>query len=216
MIIVIGCGGVGSYLIPPLCKLTQNILLMDGDTLEPKNLDRQLFSASDLGKNKAEALALRYGVQHRPQYFSTGVIETTLGDVLMVCADNHAARHEALAQCDSTECTAIIAANETHSAEAYYYQHEWNGEKLDPRVYYPEILTDRSGDPRRRDAGCTGEAQQLRPQLASANFMAAALALQLYVVWVMERPQLEDEALPHLPHKLTSTLTRLESFKAQV
>lgn len=212
---VIGCGGVGSYLVPVLAKLVEDILLMDGDTLEPKNLDRQQFRASDLGRNKAEALAERYGLQHRPQYFDVGVVGTIAGDLLIVCADNHPARLAALETCDNTNCECIIAANETHSAEAYYYQPWWKGTRLDPRVFYPEILTDRTGDPRRRDAGCTGEAQQLRPQLASANFMAAALALQLFVVWVMERPKLASDALPHLPHKLSSTLTRLESFKAQ-
>mgnify|MGYP000856154200 CR=1 FL=1 len=63
-----------------------------------------------------------------------------------------------------------------HSAEAYYYRRRWKGTARDPRVYYPEINQDRSGDPRATSIGCTGEVQNQNRQLVSANLMAAALA----------------------------------------
>ena len=65
-ILVIGCGGTGSYIIPNLVRLLVNskqpvcLTLADADTVETKNLIRQNFIKSDVGKNKAEALAQRY------------------------------------------------------------------------------------------------------------------------------------------------------------
>ena len=60
---IIGCGGVGSAIIPSFCllKTPEEITLIDGDILERKNLNRQLFDAHHLGQNKATALGTKYG-----------------------------------------------------------------------------------------------------------------------------------------------------------
>ena len=71
-IVVIGCGGTGSWLIPKLVKTINDmkrknlitkdftLALVDGDTVEPKNLIRQNFIEQDIGKNKAAVMADRY------------------------------------------------------------------------------------------------------------------------------------------------------------
>ena len=58
---VIGCGGLGGYLIEFLARLgIGSIRCVDGDTFQESNLNRQLFSTvSLLGVNKAEAAADR-------------------------------------------------------------------------------------------------------------------------------------------------------------
>lgn len=211
---IIGAGGVGSWLTPALIKLLKGgkeVIVVDGDKLERKNLDRQLFDSTEIGENKAIALSKKYKTNSIAGWFSCMLRPFDPSDILIVCVDNHAARSEALKACDRNGCSAIFAANETHSAEAYLYRPAWKGTPLDPRVFYPEIETDKSNDPRSAAIGCTGEAQVANPQLASANFMAASLALHLYVLWMMEAPKLKPETLEHLPHKLTSTLTRLAS-----
>lgn len=69
-VIVVGCGGTGGRLIPMLSQLLSRgayqdlfptITLIDGDEVEVKNLNRQNFIAEDVGRNKAEVLAERYG-----------------------------------------------------------------------------------------------------------------------------------------------------------
>jgi hypothetical protein len=72
-ILVVGCGGTGSWLMPKLAKTINDmkrkrllaadfkLMLVDGDTVESKNLIRQNFVESDIGQNKAEVMALRYG-----------------------------------------------------------------------------------------------------------------------------------------------------------
>lgn len=62
-VLVIGCGGTGARLIPPLIKVLPQeaeIYLIDGDIVEARNLARQHFSPEDVGHYKAEVLAERY------------------------------------------------------------------------------------------------------------------------------------------------------------
>lgn len=215
---IIGAGGVGSWVAPALCLLVgpKNVCLIDGDVLEKKNLNRQLFEPDQVGQNKAEALAVKYGCDFIAKWYSFGLLEHTRDDRLLVCVDNHPARLAALMACDFEGCSGIFAANETHSSEAYFYQPPWRSSNLDPRITDPTMLTDRSGDPQAGAAGCTGEAQAQNPQLVTANLSAASLALHLYVVWYLEARKLARDTLPHLPHKLVQNLTKSESFKATI
>lgn len=67
-VVVFGCGGTGSRLVPPIAQLMSTLqtlvapelVLVDFDEVEEKNLARQNFAKSDIGKNKATALASRY------------------------------------------------------------------------------------------------------------------------------------------------------------
>lgn len=69
-VVIVGCGGTGSRLLPMVSQLMSRgkwndmvptITLIDGDEVEVKNLTRQNFIADDVGRNKAECLAERYG-----------------------------------------------------------------------------------------------------------------------------------------------------------
>jgi molybdopterin/thiamine biosynthesis adenylyltransferase len=67
-VIQIGCGGTGSWLVPYVSKLLNNIRLrmpedsqvvyklVDDDTVEERNILRQNFNSWDIGKSKAIAL----------------------------------------------------------------------------------------------------------------------------------------------------------------
>ena len=212
-IYIIGAGGVGSWLAPSLALLTspQQITVIDADVLEEKNLDRQLFTERDLGRSKAEALAERYKCLSRAEWFCEGLMQFDEDDWIIACVDNHMARRAALGECDRHGCRAIFAANETNSAEAYYYQPDWKGSAVDPRVYFPDILTDRSNDPRQRSIGCTGEAQQNNPQLVTSNSLAASLAGHLFALWHLRAPQCNDKVRSCFPYRLVANRTRLET-----
>lgn len=66
--IVIGTGGTGGYLIENLLRLVDvqtpdqelQLTIIDGDSVEKKNLIRQNFYEEDIDKNKAQALYERY------------------------------------------------------------------------------------------------------------------------------------------------------------
>lgn len=223
-IVVIGCGGVSSWMMAPLIKLLNGcdhqprIVLVDGDTIEERNLDRQWFDENHIGTNKADALAsmIKYTGVHCvvESYYTDGMqLPVTGMSLFLGCADNHSARRAILAAVDRGEGWAIIAGNEYTEAEAYYYERGMAGTQLDPRVYYPAILTDNSGDPT-RPAGCTGLAAQLSPQLVLANFSAANHLLWLFYHHFMERPWNKEYVKEFMPIKTWNYGSRFITTRA--
>jgi molybdopterin/thiamine biosynthesis adenylyltransferase len=73
-VIVIGAGGTGSRVIAQLAQLmpqvpwiksaSPSMYVFDDDIVEAKNLTRQLFAKSDVGKHKAAVVAQRYSKQY--------------------------------------------------------------------------------------------------------------------------------------------------------
>lgn len=196
-VVVVGCGGVASWMIFPLIKLLNgsdhrpNLLLVDGDTIEERNLERQWFDEKDIGGNKAMSMEgkIRYdgGAASCAEYYTDGMVLPVQGQSLFLCcADNHAARRAVLNAVDRGEGWAVIAGNEYTEAEAYFYERGFAGTPCDPRQYYPALLTDNTGDPT-RPAGCTGLAAVAAPQLVLANFSAANHALWLVYHHFVER-----------------------------
>lgn len=71
-IIIAGCGGTGGWFIPKLVKILNEcvtkflilppleVILIDADVVENKNLLRQNFIKADIGHNKAEVMCSRY------------------------------------------------------------------------------------------------------------------------------------------------------------
>lgn len=66
---LVGCGGTGSHIAQALGRIAVHIkarreelrlIFVDGDTVEEKNVGRQLFTQADVGKNKAQVLAARF------------------------------------------------------------------------------------------------------------------------------------------------------------
>ena len=220
---IIGAGGVGSWLLPKLMRVAGIIYVVDGDSLEEKNLDRQLFLPEDIGDNKANALVdcynrFRHGhaiMRSVPQFYHSGMsadIGVTSDSWLFCCADNHAARRAVLTTCDQVGCSGIIAANETTDSEAYVYLPTWRDGPNDPRTYYPIILEDNTGDPL-GPAGCTGEAAEETPQLSIANDMASSLAMSLYWFWTRTRKELDIETAEFWPTRHAATAYKVTTTK---
>ena len=67
-ILVVGCGGTGSFVAEGLCRLLINtdasLMLIDHDRVEAHNLIRQQFFSGDAGKFKSQALAERLSRQY--------------------------------------------------------------------------------------------------------------------------------------------------------
>lgn len=100
--ILLGVGGTGSDLASKLCRhlsllrvpdtntLIHDITLCDADIVEEKNLVRQNFFTADLGKNKAEIMALKCStlfdmvVRAVPKYIEDAA---TLADIISICPD---------------------------------------------------------------------------------------------------------------------------------
>lgn len=67
---LVGCGGTGGQIARTLARIlydmrerrlaTPTVRLVDPDTVEPKNVGRQLYTVADVGQNKSEVLACRF------------------------------------------------------------------------------------------------------------------------------------------------------------
>jgi PRTRC genetic system ThiF family protein len=105
-IFIIGAGGTGSYVVPGLARdistmaVKPKLVLCDGDIVEEKNLKRQHFAPSDIGRNKAQTLAERYAgafgfeIGYRDDFIVTTegfseMIKANRGSILFIsCVDN--------------------------------------------------------------------------------------------------------------------------------
>jgi PRTRC genetic system ThiF family protein len=122
---LVGCGGTGSWLAPSLVRMVRlleedersvSLTLIDFDQVEAGNIPRQNFIDADLGLNKAEVLALRYGAAwgveigviskpFEPEYITTGY--KTLS--IIIGAVDRASARQKIAQ--------VIAQSRSHSME---------------------------------------------------------------------------------------------------
>jgi PRTRC genetic system ThiF family protein len=121
---LIGCGGSGSWAAPHLARITKllqevhhlgvRLVFWDHDTVEEKNIFRQNFCEAEIGTNKAETLARRYGLAWGieiiavPVPFSAEVMyRNNLGDrygdnnmpVFITCVDKNAPRQDVAKVC---------------------------------------------------------------------------------------------------------------------
>lgn len=197
--LVIGAGGVASYLLPVLVKTFfsvegSKITVVDKDILEPRNLDRQLFRADQVDCFKAQALVDLVRHSLLPQrsdfesvraindWFTADLLLPDDVSVVICVADNHPARRAALEFADAREIPCIIGGNEYFDHEAHFYSPLMKGTMADPRERYPEIALSNEGSPMR----CTGEILKGAPQLAIANHGCASHILKLlweHLVW---------------------------------
>jgi PRTRC genetic system ThiF family protein len=127
---LIGCGGTGSWLAPHMARIAKlldevhhlNIRLVfwDPDIVEQKNIYRQNFCEAEIGVNKAQALARRYGHAWGMEVISVGVPFTRQSlfsnnlaqrygsneiHILVSCVDNNKARQEILKCCQEIQST---------------------------------------------------------------------------------------------------------------
>ncbi len=106
-IILAGCGGTGSWAAPHVARIASEarqrwqrveLVFVDPDVVEDKNIPRQNFVPAELGINKACALAQRYAVWGAEIQALTAPYDPRLASnwdtltVVIGCVDNAAAR----------------------------------------------------------------------------------------------------------------------------
>ncbi|MCL6478145.1 MAG: ThiF family adenylyltransferase [Peptococcaceae bacterium] len=166
-IVVVGCGGTGSNLVPHLAQLVNSykdekisIILADEDIVEPSNIGRQFFIEPDVGNNKAGVLQKRYlaawgvDISYYPYYIREATALIKLLDIpaahghrpalsiLVGCVDNHKSRrifHEVF---HKTETLAYIdGGNSLFSGQVVLGLKIGGKEILKPLAeYYPDVM----------------------------------------------------------------------------
>jgi len=89
-ILVIGAGGIGSFLIPTLDKVKlYDITVADPDVVESKNLPYQNFNADNVGQNKALVMEYNYETTNKAIKFPILTEKQMQGyDLVICCVDN--------------------------------------------------------------------------------------------------------------------------------
>ena len=198
--LVIGAGGTGGFLIPPLARLlryhangTANITVCDGDAFDSGNATRQLCGEAQLGMNKAEwiaSLCQQQGLEidALTAYLDKPAMRRFLrpsGAPLIIAAvDNDATRKLILDTLDEHSgdfffCTPGNAGADDPAAAIKGNVLWWGrlqGEEcgINPALVFPNI--ERPTDDAPREGSCTENAPS-SPQLITANAMAATLTL---------------------------------------
>lgn len=195
-IVVVGCGGTGSYLIPVLCRYLSSVkwggtvLLVDGDKFEEHNADRQEFSPKQVGQNKADAMLQivrsrisDFNVIALSEYVGRDNVDRIIEEDTLIfsCVDNHVCRAllSSKVQCLTTGC--LISAGNTETDGNVQVNLRSGGAMLLPpiEVRHPEILTKRDGD--RSEMSCEEIAGLPGGgQVIIANMTAACIALQMF------------------------------------
>tara|TARA_R100001082_G_C4344108_1_gene151488 strand:+ start:210 stop:764 length:555 start_codon:yes stop_codon:yes gene_type:complete len=88
-VLIIGAGGIGSFLIPLLDKTSlYSITVYDPDKVEKKNLTYQNFEEEDVGKHKVAVMKGRYNLKAAEPYPILTNNQVQKYDLVVCCADN--------------------------------------------------------------------------------------------------------------------------------
>lgn len=198
---VIGCGGIGTALLPTLCRFLNyhskfkdqkiEVSLIDGDTYEEINRERQIFNAFG---NKAEVTREDLQKQFPDIYFRahpTFIDEDNVAlmirdeDVVMSCVDNHDTRKCLSDHCESLKNVLMISGgNDYHTGNIQVHNRK-EGVNLTLPIaneFHLEISEPEDENPAKkvgREPGCDAEVVH-EPQLVIANNNAANLMLNAF------------------------------------
>lgn len=196
--IVIGCGGTGSkfliefgrYLYGLNLKENYEITIIDGDTVEERNIARQTFQKEDIGRFKAEVMSeilsqvFKIKTYYIPDYIKkvdelSKYISDENINIIIACVDNHPCRaiiHQVFITC-SDFIIYLDSANGEYNGEVVIGAKLYGKQIFPDRVfYYPEVLTDKDGDRNSCSYKMVKEPQQLIANLMAANILMIAIS----------------------------------------
>ena len=187
--ILIGAGGTGSLLARPLqhyliasTRDQYELVIVDGDQVELKNLARQMFHPDDVSKSKAERLAT--SLLGHPTvvngYLTAELAEGLFKphDRVILAVDNYGVRKlvdEAAAE--MRDFTVINPGNEQWTATCQVHIRR-EGENVTPRIsYMHEEITDSEFKLPDNGPDCAVRSLTGEEQTIAANMIAASMAL---------------------------------------
>ncbi|MGB9635482.1 MAG: HesA/MoeB/ThiF family protein [Candidatus Micrarchaeia archaeon] len=129
-VLIIGIGGVGSYLSTIMAGLGTNITICDNDFVEMSNLNRQfLYSEEDIGKRKVD-IAVHKIKTYNPHIKINGVSrfahrDFTRSDVVIDCTDNLDSRLRISRLCKRAKKPLIYASAVGYMARVAVFKNKY-------------------------------------------------------------------------------------------
>lgn len=200
-IVVVGCGGTGSNLVPHLCQLafslkreSISITLADEDLVEPGNIGRQFFIEPDVGDNKARVLQMRYhgawgvDLSYHPHYIREPEtlkrlleppsihLKRPVLPILVSCVDNNVSRRVMeVAFNEIRDIIYIDAGNSLLSGQVVVAMRHGGRTLLKPSSHYDRSI--RTDQDEIEVGGTCGRKVKKVPQSLIANMWAATTLL---------------------------------------
>ena len=138
-VIVVGAGGTGGRLIPPLMQVLRrgdSVAVVDADHVEDRNLTRQNFRTRDVGENKADVMVRRYRREHITiDAYAAMLTSENWREIvpragvpryiIMGCVDNWQARQVMNEANNEVESIWIDGGNERRGGQVLLSAHHW-------------------------------------------------------------------------------------------
>lgn len=214
---VIGTGGIGLGVLPTLCRYLNfngekypsvEVSLVDGDSFEEKNRDRQEFA--ELGP-KATITANKYRDEYprllfwdHPVYVADhNVIQMIReNDIVLLCVDNHATRKLISERAEELKNVTIISGGNDWTDGNVLVHIRRDDENLTPPLaskFHPEIMNpvdENPADIEQKPEGCAELAVSAPQLLLTNNYIAANMLAALYNI-INEEQYQKVLANPH-------------------
>ncbi len=222
--VLIGAGGTGSHFIGPALAYLNSwhtnqggdwtFTVIDGDSYEAKNQERQMFPPEYIGLNKADAMKSTYNqypIISVPYFIGQEDLNDIMeeGSVVFLGVDNMSVR--SLVEQRAYELKNVVvlnAGNERHTGSVQIWIRE-NGENKTPPISFlhPEIKYESADD--RAYMSCMqaaqlpGGEQLIIANMAAAQHMMTALWRYHTGVWNVTEIQfdLQDAVVEHLDYR---------------
>jgi molybdopterin/thiamine biosynthesis adenylyltransferase len=198
---VIGVGGIGCALLPPLCRYLSHgappdpsspparVTLVDGDTFEARNAARQAFGAlGNKAQVKAAELAREFAalsLRAVPEYVQAGNAAAIVrgGDVVFLAVDNHSTRKVVSDACRMLPDVLLISGgNELTDGNVQVYERRGGEDVTLPLTrFHPEIAEPRDRSP--AEMSCDELAREGAAQLLFTNLAVASAMLNAFYAW---------------------------------
>lgn len=190
---VIGCGGIGSWLIDPLCTMlaysnfpSVEVSLIDGDTYEERNRERQNFveigpKASVTAQRCREKFPRLLFWDHPTYLTNANVIQLVReNDIVVVCVDNHKTRKLISDRAEELDNITVVSGGNEPTDGNVLLAIRKEGQNVTlplANKYHPELQNPGDKNPGdEKEKGCQVLAV-VEPQLIATNFAAASAML---------------------------------------
>lgn len=194
--VVIGAGGIGTQLLPSLCRFLDSqqengyILIVDGDSYEEKNTDRQHFvrfgNKAEVSAETLAPLFSRVTIESRGVYLNeeNAFLYIEEGDVVFACVDNHATRRLLSKHCERLQNVSLFSGGNDYTNGSMQVFLRRDGRNATPSLTYlhPEVESPRDLHPQMMS--CEELVEAGSPQLIFANMTAATLMLSAF--WLVK------------------------------
>jgi len=203
-IVVIGLGGIGSFLALVLCRYLnfvsycKKVVLVDGDRYSRGNLERQNIKVTDETRNKAETQAEQFKnlfgeltMVAVPEFVTEKNVSEIITErsIVFLAVDNHTTRKIVSDQCKRLQDVILISGgNELIDGNVQVYLKK-NGRSRNPSIekFHPEIEFPKDRNP--AEISCEELARMPgSEQIIFTNLMAACLMLNVFHTIATERP----------------------------